>query len=111
MIISSLAGSIETLFMGWELVGLSSALLVAFFHDRPAPVQNGLRVWTVYRVADAAFLIAALTLHHLSGSGDFETLMGKGDWPAGHATITENQALLVGSLLLFAAAGKSALGV
>ena len=109
MIISSLAGTIETLFMGWELVGLSSALLVAFFHDRPAPVQNGLRVWSVYRVADAAFLIAALTLHHLSGSGDFEGLMGKGDWPDRHATITENQALLVGSLLLFAAAGKSAL--
>ena len=41
MIISSLAGTIETLFMGWELVGLSSALLVAFFHDRPAPVQTG----------------------------------------------------------------------
>ena len=109
MIISSLAGTIETLFMGWELVGLSSALLVAFFHDRPAPVKNGLRVWTVYRVADAAFLIAALTLHHLSGSGDFEGLMGKGDWPGGLATITENQALLVGSLLLIAAAGKSAL--
>ena len=109
MIISSLAGTIETLFMGWELVGLSSALLVAFFHDRPAPVQNGLRVWSVYRIADAAFLVAALTLHHLSGSGDFEALMGKGDWPDGHATITENEALLVGSLLLIAAAGKSAL--
>jgi NADH-quinone oxidoreductase subunit L len=109
MIVSSLAGTIETLFLGWELVGLSSALLVAFFHDRPAPVQNGLRVWSVYRIADAAFLIAALTLHHLSGSGDFEALMGTGDWPGGHATITENQAFLVGSLLLFAAAGKSAL--
>jgi len=109
MIISSLAGTIETLFMGWELVGLSSALLVAFFHDRPAPVQNGLRVWSVYRIADAAFLVAALTLHHLSGSGDFDALMGKGDWPGGHATITENEALLVGSLLLIAAAGKSAL--
>ncbi|MBC7964702.1 MAG: oxidoreductase [Fuerstia sp.] len=109
MIISSLAGTIETLFMGWELVGLSSALLVAFFHDRPAPVKNGLRVWSVYRIADAAFLVAALTLHQLSGSGDFEALMGKGDWPDGHATITENEALLVGSLLLFAAAGKSAL--
>ncbi|HQX48377.1 MAG TPA: proton-conducting transporter membrane subunit [Planctomycetaceae bacterium] len=109
MIVSSLAGTIETLFFGWELVGLSSALLVAFFHDRPAPVQNGLRVWSVYRIADAAFLIAALTLHHMSGSGDFDGLMGKGDWPGGHATITENQALLVGSLLLIAAAGKSAL--
>jgi NADH-quinone oxidoreductase subunit L len=109
MVISSLAGTIETLFMGWELVGLSSALLIAFFHDRPAPVQNGLRVWSIYRVADAAFMIAALTLHQLSGSGDFEGLMGTGAWPGGTATITENQALLVGTLLLFAAAGKSAL--
>ncbi|MDA0810603.1 MAG: proton-conducting transporter membrane subunit, partial [Planctomycetota bacterium] len=74
MTVSSLAGTIETLFFGWELVGLSSALLIAFFHERPGPVRNGHRVWTVYRVADAAFLIAALTLHHLTGAGDFEGL-------------------------------------
>ena len=40
MILSSLAGTIETLFIGWELVGLSSALLVAYFHERPAPVRS-----------------------------------------------------------------------
>lgn len=109
MILSSVAGTIETLFFGWELVGLSSALLVAFFHDRPAPVANGMRVWTVYRIADAAFLVAALTLHHLSGSGDFDGLAGQGSWPEGKAVISEGSALFVGCLLLFAAAGKSAL--
>ena len=109
MILSSVAGTIETLFFGWELVGLSSALLVAFFHDRPAPVANGLRVWTVYRIADAAFLVAALTLHHLSGSGDFDGIAGQGMWPEGKATVSEGSALFVGCLLLFAAAGKSAL--
>src|SRR5262245_9425249 len=31
MVLTSLAGTMETLFFGWELVGLSSALLVAFF--------------------------------------------------------------------------------
>ncbi len=109
MIHSSVAGTIETLFFGWELVGLSSALLVAFFHDRPAPVANGQRVWTVYRIADAAFLVAALTLHHLSGSGDFDGIAGQGDWPNGTAVLSQGDALLVGCLLLFAAAGKSAL--
>ncbi|MEZ6127876.1 MAG: proton-conducting transporter membrane subunit [Planctomycetaceae bacterium] len=109
MVISTLAGTIETLFLGWELVGLSSALLVAFFHDRLNPVRNGLRVWTVYRIADAAFLLAALSLHNLTGAGDFDGLMGTGAWPEGHATITESNALLVGLLLLVAAAGKSAL--
>ncbi len=109
MVITSLAGTIETLLGGWELVGLSSALLVAFFHERQAPLRNGLRVWTVYRVADAAFLIAALTLHHLAGEGDFARLTGAGPWPEGEASLTSGQALFVGLLLLVAAAGKSAL--
>ncbi|QDT64098.1 proton-conducting transporter transmembrane domain-containing protein [Calycomorphotria hydatis] len=109
MIVSSLAGTIETLFFGWEFVGLSSALLVAYFHERTNPVRNGQQVWVIYRIADAAFLIAALTLHHLTGAGDFEGLMGTGPWPEGNAAINEWQALSVGMLLLVAAAGKSAL--
>jgi NAD(P)H-quinone oxidoreductase subunit 5 len=109
MIATSLAGTIEVLFAGWELVGLSSALLVAFFHERPSPVRNGLRVWSAYRIADAAFLAAAVVLHHLTGEGDFSKLMGAGSWPDGSASLTHGQALFVGSLLLVAAAGKSAL--
>jgi NADH-quinone oxidoreductase subunit L len=109
MVVSSLSGTIETLFFGWEFVGLSSALLVAFYHERTNPVRNGLRVWIIYRIADAAFLIAALTLHHLTGAGDFDGLMGTGPWPEGVASISESHALSVGLLLLIAAAGKSAL--
>lgn len=107
MVVSSLAGTIETLFFGWELVGLSSALLVAYFHERPGPVRNGHRVWTTYRLADAAFLVAALTMHHLTGAGDFDGLMGSGPWPEGVAAINSWSALAVGALLLLAAAGKS----
>jgi len=109
MIMTSLSDTIETLFAGWELVGLSSALLVAFFHERPSPVRNGLRVWAVYRVSDAALLTAALTLHHMTGEGDFDKLMGAGPWPLGSAAVTAYQAFVVGILLLIAAAGKSAL--
>lgn len=108
MIVTSLAGTIETLFAGWELVGLSSAFLVAFFHDRTNPVRNGLRVWVVYRVADAALLIAAVTLHHQTGEGDFAGLMGVGSWPEGSVSMPAGQALIVGLLVLIAAAGKSA---
>ena len=56
MMFATLAGTIEVLFFGWELVGLSSALLIAFFHERRNPVKNGLIAWCVYRIADAAFL-------------------------------------------------------
>ncbi len=109
LVIASLADTIETLFAGWELVGLSSALLVAFSQERPAPARNGLWVWVVYRVSDAALLLAAVVLHHMVGSGDFENLMGTGPWPNGRAVLSEPQALIVGLLLLVAAAGKSGL--
>ena len=109
MVVTSLSGTIETLFAGWELVGLSSALLVAFFHDRPATVRNGLRVWIVYRVSDAALLVAAVAMHHMTGEGDFDKLLGTAPWPLGKALLSEHQAFLVGMLLLVAAAGKSAM--
>lgn len=109
MVVTSLADTIETLFAGWELVGLSSALLVAFFQHRPAPARNAFRVWVVYRVSDAALLLAAVVMHHMRGEGDFDRLLGPLSWPEGHTEVTAVQALVIGGLLLIAAAGKSAL--
>lgn len=108
MVMTSLAGTIETLFAGWEFVGLSSTLLVAFYQDRQGPVRNGLHVWTVYRVSDAALLIAAVAMHDLVGEGEFAQMFA-GNWPEGTSLLTGWQALAVGSLLLIAAMGKSGL--
>jgi len=109
MVVTSLADTIETLFVGWELVGLSSALLVAYYQERPAPARNGLWVWIVYRISDAALLLAAVVLHHMAGEGDFDRLLGTGPWPDGRASLSQFQALVVGLLFLLAAAGKSGL--
>jgi NAD(P)H-quinone oxidoreductase subunit 5 len=109
MVVTSVAGTIETLFAGWEMVGLSSALLVGFYQERPSPARNALWVWCVYRVSDAALLLAAVTTHHLRGAGDFDALLGFAPWPEAQSDITSTQALVVGLLLLVAAAGKSAL--
>ena len=112
MVLACLAGTIETLFLGWELVGLSSAFLVAFLHERRAPVRSGLHVWIVYRVSDAALLLAAVAMHHMLGEGDFGRLLGNEPthpWPEGTTPATPTQALIIGLLLVVAAAGKSAL--
>jgi NADH-quinone oxidoreductase subunit L len=109
MVVASLAGTIETLFAGWELVGLSSALLVSFFHERPAPVRNGLRVWIIYRISDAALVLAAVLIHRAVGSGDFARLIGSEPWPGGHAMVSHGEVLAIGGLLILAAACKSAL--
>ena len=102
----AVAGSIEVLFAGWELLGLSSALLVAFFHERRAPVRNALRVFAVYRVSDAAMLAAAVLLHHWAGGGSLPMLFsGHG----GGSPLEPEQATLISVLLIAAVAGKSAL--
>jgi len=109
MAAAALAGNIETLFVGWELVGLSSAMLVAFFHERPAPPRNGFRIWSVYRISDAALLAAAVAMHHVGGHGDFDQLLRIEPHASVLHTLTPFQSFYIGSLLLVAAAGKSGL--
>lgn len=108
MLLVALAGNVEVLFAGWELVGLSSALLVGFFHERTAPVANALRVFSVYRISDAAMLSAAVLLHHLAGSGSLSLLFGGGLVP-GATALSTAAATTIAVLLVVAVAGKSAL--
>jgi NADH-quinone oxidoreductase subunit L len=107
MLLVALAGNIEVLFIGWELVGLSSALLVGFFHERPAPVANALRVFSVYRISDAAMLSAAVLLHHTAGTDSLSLLFGGTRAPT--VSLTESSATIIAVLLIVAVAGKSAL--
>jgi NAD(P)H-quinone oxidoreductase subunit 5 len=107
ILLVALAGNVEVLFVGWEFVGLSSALLVAFFHDRPAPVANALQVLAIYRISDAAMLSAAVLLRHAAGSDSVSLLFGGvGGSPAAP---TGASATIIAVLLIVAVAGKSAL--
>ncbi len=104
----ALAGNVEVLLGGWELVGLSSALLVAFFHERAAPVSNALRVLAVYRISDAALLSAAVLLRHTAGT-DSLSLLFSGGRGASTAALAGGSATIIAVLLIVAVAGKSAL--
>jgi NAD(P)H-quinone oxidoreductase subunit 5 len=108
ILLVALAGNVEVLFIGWEFVGLSSALLVAFFHERPASVANALRVFSVYRVSDAAMLSAAVLLHHVAGTDSLSLLFG-GTRPVSTVGLTGANATIIALLLIVAVAGKSAL--
>jgi NAD(P)H-quinone oxidoreductase subunit 5 len=107
MLLVILAASMEVLFAGWELLGLSSALLVGFFHERRAPVVNAMHVFTVYRVSDAAMLGAAVLLHHWIGSGSLAFLFSQAT--ASTVMLSTLQATVIALLLGVAVAGKSAL--
>lgn len=59
-----LAGNFETLLVGWEFIGMSSVLLIAFYRDRFLPARNALKVFSIYRIADACLLAAIWYAHH-----------------------------------------------
>jgi NAD(P)H-quinone oxidoreductase subunit 5 len=101
------AGSFDLLIVGWELVGLTSVLLIAFFQHRDEPVRNALRVFAVYRGCDVGLLTAVVLMHHHAGTASFSSLF-PGDWPSGGGPLTGGWAAAIGALLLLAAMGKAA---
>jgi len=60
-----LSGNIETLFAGWEALGMSSFLLIAFYRDRYLPVKNAVKIFSIYRLGDVALILAMWMSHHL----------------------------------------------
>jgi NADH-quinone oxidoreductase subunit L len=102
MLAIAAGGSVDIVFGGWELVGLTSALLIAFFHDRVEPVRHGLRAFAVYRTCDIGFLSGAVLLHHITGTSVFSEALPR---------ITQHHSLevtLIAALFVVAAMGKAA---
>jgi len=63
--ITIFAGNLETLFIGWEILGICSFVLIAFYRERFLPVRNALKVYTVYRIGDVGLILAMWMGHHL----------------------------------------------
>jgi NADH-quinone oxidoreductase subunit L len=101
------AGSLDLLIGGWELVGFTSVMLIAFFNDRTEPVRNSLRAFAVYRMADVGLLIGVFVLHHAAGTASIQDLF-YGAWPRQDTALGNGTATVVALLFLLAAAGKSA---
>lgn len=59
------SGNLETLFVGWEILGISSFLLIAFYRNRYLPVKNAVKVFSIYRTGDLGLILAMWMTHHL----------------------------------------------
>jgi NADH-quinone oxidoreductase subunit L len=64
-VITIFSGNFETLFVGWEILGISSFLLIAFYRNRYLPVRNAVKVFSIYRIGDVGILLAMWASHHL----------------------------------------------
>ncbi len=98
-----LAGNFAVLFLGWELVGLCSYLLISFWFVRPTAASAGTKAFVVNRIGDFGFMVALMIVFATFGTLSFgEVLEDPG------ALLSGGAATAVGLLLLLAAAGKSA---
>lgn len=59
------SGNFETLFIGWEILGIASFLLIAFYRNRYLPVKNAVKIFSIYRIGDVGLILAMWMSHHL----------------------------------------------
>jgi NADH-quinone oxidoreductase subunit L len=103
MLILVLANNFGVLFVGWEMVGLCSYLLISFYFVKPSAAAAGKKAFIVNRIGDFGFLIGLMIIFSTFGTLSYTTVLND----PGKA-LTAGGATLVGLLLLIGATGKSA---
>jgi NADH-quinone oxidoreductase subunit L len=112
-----LSSNIFQIYIFWELVGVSSFLLIGYYFDRPSAVAASTKAFIVTRFADLGFLIGILVLGFNTGTLDFGLMMerltatGSPEYLAmTSATFLGLSVLTWGLILVFmGGAGKSAM--
>src|SRR5258708_5118870 len=69
-----LSNNFVELFIFWELVGVSSYLLIGFWFERPAAADAGKKAFITNRLGDFGFLLGILLVWSMLGSVNFEVL-------------------------------------
>jgi NADH-quinone oxidoreductase subunit L len=96
-----LAGNLLVMYLFWELVGVSSYLLIGFWMDRPRAAAASKKAFLFNRVGDAGFLIGIILLYVYLGTTDFSAFAEADLSATGIAT-------LIGLCLFAGCVGKSA---
>jgi NADH-quinone oxidoreductase subunit L len=112
-----ISSNIFQIYIFWELVGVSSFLLIGYYYEKPSAVAACKKAFIVTRFADVGFLIGILVLSFHSGTLDFNTLITtltspetEGYKSAAAASFIGVSALTWGLVLVFiGGAGKSAM--
>lgn len=108
-----LVDNLLLLFMFWELVGLSSYLLIGFWFERPAASAASKKAFLVNRVGDMGLLLGLFAFYTCFRTFDLEalrTLIGAGNWSGSGSfvsglTLNGNAVALELSPLLLTLAG------
>ena len=108
-----LATNLFQIYIFWELVGVSSYLLIGYYYTKPSAVSAAKKAFIVTRFADLGFLVGILIIGYYTGTYDFETLNN----PEGSAILNWASTSFMGLsvvtwaliLIFIGGAGKSAM--
>jgi len=102
-----LTNNLLMMYIFWELVGVSSYLLIGFWYENPGPAYASKKAFIVNRIGDIGMFLGILIMFTSYGSFRFDTIfwfIGGGELPFGSEAW-----LTAGGILLFCGAvGKSA---
>ncbi|MCX7987108.1 MAG: NADH-quinone oxidoreductase subunit L [Bacteroidales bacterium] len=109
--------NIFQMYIFWELVGVSSFLLIGFYFQRPSAVSAAKKAFIVTRFADLGFLIGILMLSFEVKTLDIQTIIERLVSPEASSASTVKYHLLGGFsiisiamfLIFIGGAGKSAM--
>ncbi len=97
-----LSGNLLVMYIFWELVGLSSYLLIGFWYKKARPVWAAQKAFVLNRMGDAAFLTGILLLYYYTGTSDLES------FSYAVAAINPGMMTFIGICLFGGCMGKSA---
>jgi NADH:ubiquinone oxidoreductase subunit 5 (subunit L)/multisubunit Na+/H+ antiporter MnhA subunit len=105
MLLIVLSGNAVLTFVGWELAGVSSWLLIGYAYDRPTATGNALWAFITNRIGDAGFILGISLSAWWLGTVEWS---GLADWAGDAVTFDKITARLVLLGFLIAALAKSA---
>ncbi|HEX8278801.1 MAG TPA: proton-conducting transporter membrane subunit, partial [Segetibacter sp.] len=103
------SGNFETLFIGWEILGFCSFLLIAFYRDRYLPVKNALKVISIYRLGDVCLMLAMWMFHHLFHLNVTFLQLGEAAFIKEHLPQHTSLFIFSALMIVISAAAKSAM--
>jgi NADH-quinone oxidoreductase subunit L len=107
MYVLCLASNLDLFFAGWEIVGISSFFLIAFYRSQNRSISNAWRIYNIYRICDVGLLLSAVIGHLLwHEATNFSELAQLSS--AELANIPFKYHLLLSLFIIFASLGKSA---
>lgn len=105
---TTLSGNLETLFIGWEILGISSFLLISFYRERYLPVKNAVKVFSIYRIGDVGIILAMWASHHLWGQNITFFQLNNADLVHEHLQTHSIIGVFISLMFLLSATAKSA---